>query len=158
MSALSIRASRSRSTGICFSLQSETLLHNAFKFTEQQSEVLLHAHAAADRILIDVEDQCGGLPPGDAEKMFLPSAPDSTEKSGLGLGLSICRRSVEANSGVLSVRNPARHRVRIHDRVAPARHRAADLSSTCREVVTCVLDRACAGGRATRQAAFHRPV
>ena len=81
------------------------LLQNAFKFTEQQSEVSLHAYAAADRILIDVEDQCGGLPPGDAEKMFLPSAPGSMEKSGLGLGLSICRRSVEANNGVLSARN-----------------------------------------------------
>jgi signal transduction histidine kinase len=27
------------------------------------------------------------------------------DKSGLGLGLSICRRSVEANNGVLSVRD-----------------------------------------------------
>jgi signal transduction histidine kinase len=32
-------------------------------------------------------------------------APGSKEKSFLGLGLSICRRSVEANDGVLSVRN-----------------------------------------------------
>jgi len=81
------------------------LLQNAFKFTEENTEVALNVHATADRILIDVEDNCGGLPPGDAEKMFLPSTPDGTDKSGLGLGLSICRRSVEANSGVLSVRN-----------------------------------------------------
>jgi signal transduction histidine kinase len=81
------------------------LLQNAFKFTEQHTEVLLSAYATGDRVLIDVEDQCGGLRPGDAEKMFLPFAQAGTEKSGLGLGLSICRRSVEANSGVLSVRN-----------------------------------------------------
>jgi signal transduction histidine kinase len=81
------------------------LLQNAFKFTEENTEVSLHVHAIDDRILIDVEDNCGGLPPGDAEKMFLLSTPEGTDKSGLGLGLSICRRSVEANSGVLSVRN-----------------------------------------------------
>jgi signal transduction histidine kinase len=81
------------------------LLQNAFKFTEENTEVSLSVHATVDRILIDVEDNCGGLPPGDVEKMFLPYTPGGTEKSGLGLGLSICRRSVEANSGVLSVRN-----------------------------------------------------
>jgi signal transduction histidine kinase len=81
------------------------LLQNAFKFTEQQTEVSLKAYAAGDRVLIDVEDQCGGLPNGDAEKMFVPFTQGSTDKSGLGLGLSICRRSVEANSGVLRVRD-----------------------------------------------------
>ena len=81
------------------------LLQNAFKFTEEDTEVLLHAHAAGDRVLIDVEDNCGGLPPGDAEKMFQPFAQGSADKTGLGLGLSICRRSVEAIGGVLSVSN-----------------------------------------------------
>ena len=81
------------------------LLQNAFKFTEEDTEVLLHAHAAGDRVLIDVEDNCGGLPPGDAEKMFQPFAQGSADRTGLGLGLSICRRSVEAIGGVLSVSN-----------------------------------------------------
>lgn len=81
------------------------LLQNAFKFTEQHSEVLLHAYAAGDRVLIEVEDSCGGLPEGDAERMFQPFTQGSPDKSGLGLGLTICRRSVEANGGVLSVRN-----------------------------------------------------
>jgi signal transduction histidine kinase len=83
------------------------LLQNAFKFTEQNTEVSLNVHPVADRILIEVEDNCGGLPPGDAEKMFRPLTltPGSKEKSPLGLGLSICWRSVEANGGVLSVRD-----------------------------------------------------
>ncbi|TWI01096.1 hypothetical protein IP90_02718 [Luteimonas cucumeris] len=81
------------------------LLQNAFKFTHAHSEVTLNAYAVADRILIDVEDHCGGLPPGDAEKMFLPFTQSGEDKSGLGLGLSISRRSVEANDGILSVRN-----------------------------------------------------
>ena len=81
------------------------LLQNAFKFTHHHTEVSLNAYAAADRILIDVSDNCGGLPPGDAEQMFLPFTQSGADKSGVGLGLSICRRSVEANDGILSVRD-----------------------------------------------------
>jgi len=81
------------------------LLQNAFKFTHAHSEVKLSTQAAADRISISVEDHCGGLPAGDAEKMFLPFTQRSTDKSGLGLGLAICRRAVEANQGTLSVRD-----------------------------------------------------
>ena len=81
------------------------LLQNAFKFTQAGSEVTLNAYAVANRILIDVEDHCGGLPPGDAARMFRPFTQGSDDKSGLGLGLSISRRSVEANDGVLSVRD-----------------------------------------------------
>ncbi|MBC7982800.1 MAG: HAMP domain-containing histidine kinase, partial [Candidatus Obscuribacterales bacterium] len=39
------------------------------------------------------------------EKMFLPFTQHGTDRSGLGLGLSICRRSVEANKGTLTVRD-----------------------------------------------------
>src|SRR5688572_1155962 len=81
------------------------LLQNAFKFSHPHSEVSLNAYAMADRVLIDVEDQCGGLPPGDAEKMFHAFTQGAEDRSGLGLGLSISRRSIEANGGILSVRN-----------------------------------------------------
>jgi signal transduction histidine kinase len=72
------------------------LLQNAFKFTAHRTEVALNVYAIADRIRVDVEDNCGGWPQGTVERMGLPPA---------GLGLSICRRSVEANHGVLSARD-----------------------------------------------------
>ena len=81
------------------------LLQNAFKFTQHGTEVLLNAYASADRILIDVEDHCGGLAPGTADKMILPFKHNGDDKLGLGLGLTICRHSVAANSGVLRVRD-----------------------------------------------------
>jgi signal transduction histidine kinase len=81
------------------------LLQNAFKFTRPRTEVTVTAYAVADRILIDVEDHCGGLPPGDPEKMFKPFAQNGMDRTGLGLGLSISRLSVEANGGKLSVRD-----------------------------------------------------
>jgi hypothetical protein len=81
------------------------LLQNAFKFTHHGTEVTLNAYAVADRILIDVEDNCGGLPVGAAATMFKPFVQYGANKTGLGLGLSIARLSVESNSGVLSVRD-----------------------------------------------------
>jgi signal transduction histidine kinase len=81
------------------------LLQNAFKFTERASGVSLNVHSAADRVLIEVEDHCGGLPPGEADKLFVPFMQAGTDRSGLGLGLSITRRSVEANNGTLAVRD-----------------------------------------------------
>lgn len=81
------------------------LIQNAFKFTHNHTEVTLEAYALSDRILIDVADQCGGLPPGNAEKMFAPFMQNGMDRTGLGLGLSIARRNVEANAGVLSVRD-----------------------------------------------------
>jgi signal transduction histidine kinase len=81
------------------------LLQNAFKFTHPGTEVTLNAYSSANRILIDVEDNCGGLPAGDAERLFRPFTQTGEDKSGLGLGLSIARRSIEANAGILSVRD-----------------------------------------------------
>ena len=81
------------------------LLQNAFKFTHSHTEILLTARAHEKRILIEVEDRCGGLPPGSVQHLFDPFSQSGENKSGLGLGLSICKRSVEANDGVLSVRD-----------------------------------------------------
>lgn len=81
------------------------LLQNAFKYTMPHSEVVLSARSCKDRVLIEVEDHCGGLHPGDAERMLVPFVQLGAERTGRGLGLSICQRSVEANDGVLRVRN-----------------------------------------------------
>ena len=81
------------------------LLQNAFKFTKRHSEVRLHAHVAGGRVLIEIEDHCGGLPSGIPDKLLLPYVQGGSDRSGLGLGLDICRRSVEANNGFLRVRD-----------------------------------------------------
>jgi len=82
------------------------LLQNAFKFTRPRSCVRLNAYAMADRIRIDVEDQCGGLTgSGDVDTMFLPFARAGSDLSGLGLGLALSRRSVELFGGTLTAVN-----------------------------------------------------
>lgn len=81
------------------------VLRNAFKFTHPHTEVTLMAYTHANRVFIEVQDHCGGLAPGIAEKMFIPFASHGDAKIGLGLGLSIARQNVEANAGTLAVRN-----------------------------------------------------
>lgn len=81
------------------------LLQNAFKFTHAHTEVTLHARREEGRVHIDVKDHCGGLPPGFAENMFKPFTQGGVDRSGLGLGLSIARRTVEADGGSLTVRD-----------------------------------------------------
>ena len=81
------------------------LLQNAFKFSPSRSEVRLDAYAVDDTIFIDVSDRCGGLPPGSTEAMFTPFSQRSGDRTGIGLGLSIARQSVEADGGTLTARD-----------------------------------------------------
>jgi signal transduction histidine kinase len=81
------------------------LLQNGFKYTQPRSDVVLTARASGDRVLIEVEDHCGGLHPGDAERLLAPLPHAPGERARIGLGLSICQRSVAANDGMLSVRS-----------------------------------------------------
>ena len=81
------------------------LLQNAFKFTQTGTNVTLTVYEDGDRIQMDVQDQSGGLPDGKIEDLFVPFKQSGRDKSGLGLGLAICRRSVEANQGTVSARN-----------------------------------------------------
>ena len=81
------------------------LLQNAFKFTHPNGHVSLNVSWTPDRVLIEVEDECGGLPPGEVDALFRPYEQRGADRTGLGLGLSISRRSVEADGGVLRVRD-----------------------------------------------------
>ena len=81
------------------------LLQNAFKFTHKGGAVLLSARTTADSVFLDVEDECGGLPPGKSEELFHPFEQRASDRGGLGLGLTICQRAAAANGGKILVRD-----------------------------------------------------
>jgi signal transduction histidine kinase len=81
------------------------LLQNAFKFTRPHTTVVLRVNASADRVLLEVEDECGGLPDGNVDKLFRAFEQRHADRTGLGLGLAFSRWGVEANDGRISVRS-----------------------------------------------------
>jgi signal transduction histidine kinase len=81
------------------------LLQNAFKFTRPGTTVTLRVGETSDRVLIEVEDECGGLPDGATDELFRPFVQRSSDRTGVGLGLAMCRWGAEVNDGQVSVRN-----------------------------------------------------
>ena len=81
------------------------LLNNAFKYTQTGGRVVVRALRQDRRVLIEVEDQCGGIA-DSTEDPFRPFADRRREdRTGLGLGLSIARRAVRMQGGDIHFRN-----------------------------------------------------
>jgi signal transduction histidine kinase len=81
------------------------LLHNAFKHTPAGGAVTLRVRAAGERLLVEVQDGCGGIPEREGD-LFQPFGERrGRDRSGLGLGLSIARQAVRAHGGEIRVRN-----------------------------------------------------
>ncbi len=81
------------------------VLHNAFKNTPSGGRVILRARAEHGRLLIETEDECGGIPPGKGDLFHKFGDRRGSDRSGLGLGLSIARKAVRAHGGEISIRN-----------------------------------------------------
>jgi signal transduction histidine kinase len=80
------------------------ILQNAFKFTRVASRATLRIGASLERVLIEVEDECGGLPAGDVDELFRPFEQRSENRTGVGLGLACSRWGAETNGGRIYAR------------------------------------------------------
>ncbi len=85
------------------------LLQNAFKFTRPRTSVTLTVSASADRVLIEIEDECGGLGNGNVDELFQPFERQNVDRTGLGLGLAFSRWGAEVNGGQIVTRNVPGH-------------------------------------------------
>jgi signal transduction histidine kinase len=81
------------------------LLHNAFKYTPARGRVVLRAHAEERRLVIEVEDECGGILTNKADLFQAFGDRRGRDRSGLGLGLSLARKAMRTQGGDISVRN-----------------------------------------------------
>jgi signal transduction histidine kinase len=81
------------------------LVQNALKFTRRGTRVAFNAHATADRVRIDVEDRCGGLPSENVQELFRPFEQRGSDRTGVGLGLAFSRWGAEVNGGQVHARN-----------------------------------------------------
>ncbi|HXS99688.1 MAG TPA: HAMP domain-containing sensor histidine kinase [Elusimicrobiota bacterium] len=81
------------------------LVQNAVKYSKEGGTIWVRGRESGARVLLEVEDRCGGLPKGKAEELFQPFVQKSSDRSGLGLGLTIARRAAALNGGTLEVRD-----------------------------------------------------
>jgi signal transduction histidine kinase len=81
------------------------LLHNAFKNTPKGGLVVLRARAKQRQLILEIEDECGGIPQAREDPFQVFGDRRGSDRSGLGLGLSIARKSVRAHGGEIEIRN-----------------------------------------------------
>lgn len=78
------------------------LLTNAVKYGPPEGPVTVKAWLDGSAVAVAVRDEGTGMAPDDLERLFEPyfRAPSTAASaSGLGLGLSVCRRLLEAQGG-----------------------------------------------------------
>ena len=85
----------------------ENIIDNAIKYSEEETEVVISAGLVKQELLISVTDQGIGIPAGDLPKVFdriyRTRQRKVMEVGGAGLGLSICRKLVEAHGGRIRI-------------------------------------------------------
>jgi signal transduction histidine kinase len=67
--------------------------------------VVVRARENEKSLAVDVEDECGGLPVGRAETLFVPFVQHGADRIGAGLGLSIVQKIMLAHGGRVRVRD-----------------------------------------------------
>jgi signal transduction histidine kinase len=81
------------------------LVQNAIMYTRQGGTIWVRGRETDKHVILEVEDQCGGLPTGGADEILRNDARIKTHRGGSGLGLTISRRAVALNGGTLTVRD-----------------------------------------------------
>ena len=81
------------------------LVQNGLKYTPNGGHIRVRARGLSDRFVIEVEDECGGLPASIANALFVPFARGTTQSPGTGLGLSIVARAIKTLGGNVHARN-----------------------------------------------------
>lgn len=86
---------------VLLQLALENLIRNAVQHTPDGSRVGVTASRQPDFFSLCVEDSGGGVAAGEGERIFEPFY--TCRASGMGLGLALVRRVVEAHGGVVHV-------------------------------------------------------
>jgi signal transduction histidine kinase len=81
------------------------VVRNAVKYTARGTAIDIRSRIDGGHVIIEVEDGCGGLPPGRVEAAFAPFVRLTTREPGFGLGLAIAKQAVDAHAGTIRVQD-----------------------------------------------------
>ena len=85
----------------------ENIVHNAVKYSDEDSKVTIRMRAARGEVVVDVIDEGIGIPKEQLDQVFLEfvRAPNAKRhvSEGTGLGLAIAREAVLAHGGSVEV-------------------------------------------------------
>lgn len=86
----------------------DNLLDNAVKYSPPHSPVSLSVHVEDDQLRMEVVDRGAGVPEEDLPHLFEPffrsDRSRSRQTGGAGLGLTLCKRIIEAHGGTIVAR------------------------------------------------------
>jgi two-component system NtrC family sensor kinase len=87
----------------------DNLIDNAIKYSPQEAEILLSVRRDRRQLIISVADKGPGIPADELtnifDRMYRIEQRLTSGVEGIGLGLSICRRLVEAHGGRIWVQS-----------------------------------------------------
>jgi signal transduction histidine kinase len=81
------------------------LIQNALKYSREGGKIQVRANLSGENVVVEVEDECGGLSSDAETKLFEPFTQQNQNRTGLGLGLTIARRAIVLNHGTINVHN-----------------------------------------------------
>ncbi len=80
------------------------LIQNALKYSRVGGKIIVRSSLIGDQVIVEVEDECGGLQDTDAD-LFKPFVQQNANRKGLGLGLTIAQRAMVLSHGTITVSN-----------------------------------------------------
>jgi two-component system sensor histidine kinase CpxA len=105
------------------------LIRNANRYAAGTGPVTVSARELGDQVSITVADHGPGLPEGELENVFRPfyrpELARQRETGGVGLGLAIVRRCIEACGGTVRCRNREPHGLEVEIRLSAATKEAS---------------------------------
>ncbi|MBC7660458.1 MAG: HAMP domain-containing histidine kinase [Chitinophagaceae bacterium] len=81
------------------------LIQNALKYKRKGGKIEVRGKLIEDNVVIEVEDECGGLSPEAESGLFKKFEQNHENRKGMGIGLTIAQEAIILNHGKIECQN-----------------------------------------------------